>query len=124
ETDYLLLHYTSGHWDFPKGNVEKGETETEAAVRETREETGISDIKIVDGFREVVEYKYRHGRRLVNKEVALFLASTETSKVVISHEHVGYAWLNYENAMKQLTFKNAKRVLEAAKDFMIKKSLL
>ena len=29
ETKFLLLHYASGHWDFPKGNVEAGETELE-----------------------------------------------------------------------------------------------
>ncbi|GAI42981.1 unnamed protein product, partial [marine sediment metagenome] len=23
--EYLLLHYQAGHWDFPKGNIEKGE---------------------------------------------------------------------------------------------------
>ena len=40
ETDdysVLLLHYTSGHWDYPKGNIETNETELEAATRELQE---------------------------------------------------------------------------------------
>ena len=114
EPRFLLLHYTSGHWDFPKGNIERGESETQTVVRETREETGISDIELLSGFRETVEYRYRHGKRLVNKEVVLFLARTRTDNVVLSHEHIGFAWLRYDAALKQLTFKNAKRVLEAA----------
>ena len=49
---YLLLHYTSGHWDFVKGNVEVNETEKETVVRELREETGITDACFVEEFRE------------------------------------------------------------------------
>ena len=111
---FLLLHYTSGHWDFPKGNIEKGESEKQAAIREVREETGISDMQLVDGFRQVVEYKYRHGRRLVSKEVVLFLAQTKTTRVILSDEHVDYACLDYDGAIQKLTYPNARTILEAA----------
>lgn len=120
EPEYLLLHYTAGHWDFPKGNIEAGETERQTAIREIREETGITDVTFIEGFRQVVSYRYRKGRRVVSKEVALFLAQTKTNAVVISHEHIGYAWRKYDDAMKQLTFKNAKNLLAAAKAFMQK----
>ncbi len=118
EPEYLLLHYTSSHWDFPKGNIEPGETEEEAAVREIREETGITDIEFIEGFRHTISYKYRKARRLVDKEVVLFLAQTKTRNVTLSHEHIGFAWKNYDNAIKQLTYKNAKNLLEAARQFM------
>ena len=39
---FLLLHYPSGHWDFVKGKIEKGETFHQTAIRETKEETGIT----------------------------------------------------------------------------------
>ena len=52
----MLLHYTSGHWDFVKGNVEVNETEKETVVRELREETGITDACFVEEFREKIEY--------------------------------------------------------------------
>lgn len=118
EPEYLLLHYTAGHWDFPKGNIEAGESEKEAAVREIREETGITDVEFVGGFRQTVSYRYRKGRHLVHKEVIFFLASTKTSSVTISHEHVGYAWKKYGDAMKQLTFQNARNLLASARAFM------
>ena len=35
---YLILHYEEGHWDFPKGNIEEGESEEEAALRELEED--------------------------------------------------------------------------------------
>jgi bis(5'-nucleosidyl)-tetraphosphatase len=118
EPEYLLLHYTAGHWDFAKGNIEVGETERQAAVREIREETGIADVEFVDGFSHKISYRYRKARRLVNKEVTLFLAKTRTRDVTISHEHIGYAWKKYDDAAKLLTFKNAKSLLAAAQDFL------
>ena len=118
EPEYLLLHYTAGHWDFAKGNIEAGETEHQAAVREIREETGIDDVEFVDGFTHKISYKYRKARRLVDKEVTLFLAKTRTRDVTISHEHIGYAWKKYDDATKLLTFKNAKSLLAAAQDFL------
>ena len=49
---YLLLHYESGHWDFAKGHVEKGETIEQTIGRECEEETGIRDLEFIDGFSE------------------------------------------------------------------------
>ena len=119
EPEYLLLHYTAGHWDFPKGNIEAGETEKQAAVREIREETGITDVEFIEGFRHIISYRYRKGKRLVNKEVVLFLGVTKTRDVTISHEHIGFAWKSYDGAMQQLTFKNAKNLLTAARQFTL-----
>lgn len=56
---FLLLQYGAGHWDFVKGNVELNETEMDTAMRELREETGISDAKFIEGFRERIDYFYK-----------------------------------------------------------------
>lgn len=122
DPEFLLLNYTAGHWDFPKGNIEHGEQEKEAASREIREETGITDVEFIDGFRMKIDYRYRHGKRLVHKEVVLFLARTGTKQVVLSHEHVGFAWKNYDDALDHLTYRNAKNLLMAAKEFLKQKS--
>ena len=123
DPDYLLLNYTAGHWDFPKGNIEAGEVERQAAAREIREETGITDVEFIEGFRMKIGYRYRHGRRIVQKEVVLFLARAKTNNVVLSHEHIGYAWKKYEDALERLTYRNAKNLLAAAKDFLRQRSI-
>ena len=55
ETQLLLLkHRCGGHWSFPKGHMEAGETEMETALREIREETGLRGV-LREGGREAGE---------------------------------------------------------------------
>ena len=115
---YLLLHYEAGHWDFPKGNQEKNEKEEQTALREIKEETGIEDIEVRDGFRETVNYYYKRGEETVYKEVIFFLAQSATADVKLSSEHIGYAWLGYDHAFKKLTFNSAKNLLMKADKFL------
>ena len=119
---YLLLHYGADHWDFPKGHQEKNEKEEQTASREIREETGIEDIEFADGFRESIKYFYKSGDETVFKEVIFFLVQSATDEVQLSSEHIGYAWVNFEHALKKLTFNNAKELLKKADEFLNKKS--
>jgi hypothetical protein len=72
----------------------------------------------VDGFRETIHYFYRRGRKTIYKEVAYFLVEALSDKVKLSYEHVGYAWLTYENALERLTFRNARNVMKKAHHFL------
>ena len=123
EVKYLLLQYEAGHWDFVKGNVEEGETEQETTVRELREETGLVDARFVDGFKERISYFYKRQGATVYKEVVFFLMETKTTNVRISFEHIGFDWLPYESAMRKLSFKNARDVLQKAHDFLKKQGI-
>jgi hypothetical protein len=49
---------------------------------------------------------------------------THTEQVKLSFEHVGYTWLNYQSAMKKLTFKNAKDVLQKAQELLASEGLI
>jgi len=130
---YLLLHYKSGHWDFPKGHIEKKEREIDAVKREIKEETGIRKIKFIKGFKESLNYFFRQYKEKVSEEerkkgkiplvfktVVFYLAETETKKVKISDEHIGYKWLEYKKTLQQLTYKNAKELLKKAHNFLRK----
>ncbi len=118
DREYLILHYPSGHWDFPKGNIEPDETIMQTARREVREETGIAEIDFRDGFEKKIEYYYRRDGQMVHKLVVFLLAGSKSRDVKISFEHEGYIWLHYPEAIMKLTFKNAKSILKDAEDFL------
>ena len=128
KTYYLLLHYPSSakskkeYWDLPKGHIEKGEKLEETVKREVEEETGLKNIKFINGFKETIKYFFRFEGKNILKFVTYFLLETEEKKVKISFEHIGYKWLPYDEAIKQLTFNNAKQILKKADKFL-KKSL-
>ncbi len=115
---YLILNYSYGHWDFPKGNIESGETEIETIKREVMEETGIDDIKLIEGFRQQISYRYRKKSKIVNKTVIYYLAETTSNKVILSFEHINFAWLNFDHALEKLSFDNSKKVLRIANEFL------
>jgi 8-oxo-dGTP pyrophosphatase MutT (NUDIX family) len=118
ERKYLLLHYPGGHIEFPKGHIESGENENDAAIRELYEETGIRHIEIIDGYRYLIEYEFFHAGFLIQKDVVFFLARTDENEIKLSHEHRDSEWQNYENALKKLTFENARELLRKAESYL------
>ena len=116
---FLLLNYPQGHWDFVKGKIEENETLYETARRETKEETGISNIEFIDGFEENIEYDFKFKREDVHKKVIFFIAKTDTKKIRLSHEHNDYLWLGYKDALKKTTYQGSKNVLIKANEFLL-----
>lgn len=117
---YLLLHYPAGHWDYPKGHVEGGEGPRETALRELEEETGLSpdEVELIDDFNEIIDYTYYKKNEFSHKEVTYFLGKTKTKKIIISKEHQDFIWLPYDEAVKKLTFWNAKKVIKQAEKYL------
>jgi 8-oxo-dGTP pyrophosphatase MutT (NUDIX family) len=117
--DYLLLHYPGGHWDFPKGHMEKGESEEQTAIRELKEETGIDSVVLHDGFRHLIRYRFRSSRgRTVDKQVVFFCGRVDENRLQLSHEHQGYAWVTLAEAKQKVTFANARKLLDKAEAYL------
>ena len=116
--EFLLLHYPSGHWDLVKGHIESNETAKEAAKRESKEETGISDVKLIDGFEEEIEYYFKYDNQDIHKKVIFFLSETKQDIITLSDEHLDFIWLDFENATKKITFDTAKQIVKKANDLL------
>lgn len=120
QKDYkvLLIHQVQGHWCFPKGHVEKKETEHETAKREIREETGLK-VHFVDGFRHTLNYSPSPG---ISKDVVYFLAVCRGGHEKIQQEELqGMQWVTPAEAEKMITFDNDRDLLEDAVQFLKEK---
>lgn len=115
EVLFLLLRSRAGFWGFPKGRLEKDEENTDAAIREVYEETGIHSFFIVSGFSSVSAYHIPSG---APKTLVLHAAKTADAKVTLSREHAGYVWANHMDAHTLLSFANTKRILKTCYDYI------
>ena len=115
----LLLQYPQGHWSFPKGHIEEGETNHHAtASRALAEETGIVEISIHEDWVTRTEYTFRRKGSVVPKQVYWYIAETSELDVTLSHEHTNYLWLDFEEAEAQLTFEQEKDILRSAREHL------
>lgn len=113
---YLLLkNARHGAWGFPKGHSEDDETPMETALRETREETGITDLRVIDGFEVRDSYLVHTPKRGdYRKTVIYFLATTPKAAHVQSHEHAESGWFAFAEALQKLGFPALKETLTRA----------
>ena len=116
---YLLTCSKKGDWGFPKGHMEKGETEHETALREILEETGLK-VTFTDGFRRTDAYMIlQKGVPAIDKHVVYFLAHYGEGTPVPQESEVSEIGLfAYEDAMNRLSFDSARRILAAAERFL------
>ena len=121
----LLLQYPQGHWSFPKGHVEKTDSNHHStALRELTEETGISEVTIIKDWSQRTEYTYRRKGREIPKQVFWYIAETEELEVELSHEHNNYLWLQFAEAEEMITFEQEKELLRSASNYLRTKGRL
>ena len=108
----LLIRHTKGrHISFPKGHVEPGETESQTAEREIREETGLQ-VRVDRRFRAENRYNIRPDTQ---KLVVIFAALTEQAEITPQPEEIAEAfWLPIEEAAARLTYERDRRIIRDA----------
>ena len=115
-TEILLVrHLKSGHWSFPKGHMEGGETEEDTARREIKEETGL-DVLLDTGFRETVNYSPKKNTK---KTVVYFVGMVASHELIPQQDEISeLRWLEIEQAGNVLTYDNDKLLANKAKSFI------
>ena len=117
-TELLLIKHTNGgHWSFPKGHVEPGETEAETARREVREETGL-EVQIDTSFREVVSYS---PRKDTIKNVVYFLAWVTSKEIHPQPEEVSQVkWVEISLAPRRFNYEKDRQFVNRVKTIIKK----
>jgi len=111
-----------GHWAFPKGHREAGESDEEAARRELYEETGIRDIVLYPHARLTEHYSFELGSVIYDKEVVYFLgmvgSTDHQTPEAFKSEIADLRWLQYEEARALITFDESKKILDEVKAYL------
>lgn len=111
EGKVLMIQHNQGHWDFPKGHVEEGETEIQTAIREVKEETNI-DVSVKPKHRYTVEYSPKEG---VIKEVVYFVATKNSDECRPQESEVQKVeWVEVNEAVDRVTFDVTRNALKRA----------
>src|SRR5438132_3893409 len=109
----LLTSNKRGVWCLPKGLIEENEDEVTTAMREVREETGVSRVKLRG---KVGQIKYQFGFRATtfDKTVHFFLFETDQADAKVGNEHDFMAGMRYEKAVNTLSYVNEQEMLSKA----------
>ena len=114
---YLIIKHRKGHWAFPKGHAEKGETKLETALRELKEETGVSKIVLLKKnilLKEAYKFTDKKGVKIL-KKVDYFIAEAKNKKVKIDLKEVtNFRWATLKAGIEKVTFDESKSVLKKA----------
>ena len=107
----LIFQNNTNFWGFPKGHMEKGETELETAKREVKEEIGL-DVDINPKYRYELHYVVRNE---IDKTTILYLAKPTSNEIVKQDSEIKEVkWLNFNDAIDLLTYEDSKELLKKA----------
>ncbi len=116
----LLLKHTSGKWMLPKGTIEAGETPEAVALREVREETGISKVRVVADLGEERYYFFwRSEDTYYDKTVRYFLLEFQGGEEASPQAEEGFVacdWVPLDEAMDRIKYKETREVVHRAKE--------
>ena len=116
---YLIVKHKEkdgGHWHFVKGHVDQGETQEQTATREIKEEVGL-DVTFDESFKETTSYIDHIHKQ--HKTVIFFLAKANTKDVTLQEDELDdFAWMQFYDALEQLTHADSKDLLAKAKMFL------
>ena len=133
DTLFLLIQHQAGHWAFPKGHADPGESALLTAKRELEEETGIRNYEVLEhpSFVEhysfvqegnpsfVKHYSFAKEGEAIEKTVTYFVAFVKSREVVLQVEEVqNSAWSSFEEAVKLITFDGNRQILREVKVYL------
>jgi 8-oxo-dGTP pyrophosphatase MutT (NUDIX family) len=109
---FLLIKDSYQHWGFPKGHLEEGESPVVAALRETREETGLEQL-IVQGPIRIIDWHFRFRGRYIHKFCHFFLFESTDGECTpqVAEGITAVRWESLERALEVLSYDNARGVL-------------
>lgn len=119
EVRFLLIQHHAGHWGFPKGHAEAGETALATACREFEEETGISHYQPLPTPTWREHYQTQKKGKPIAKQVTYFLAIVTQEQVTIQAREIqAYTWDTFTQALHRLTYPSTRTLLSEVGQYL------
>lgn len=116
---FVIIQSKAGIYGFPKGHMEGNETESETALREVLEETGLR-VRLLDDFRCEDSHPFECNGEVRMKHIVYFLAEYSDQIPVAQETEVsGIYLMDYESAMAAFQYDSSKRILAQANEFLV-----
>lgn len=113
KAEVLLIKDSYGRWALPKGLVEEGETNEQAALREISEETGLKQLKIIEKLGEI-KYFYHLKGEDISKMVIFYLVEAKDTELKHEWEITEAKWFSPEEALATIEYANTKALVKKA----------
>ncbi len=117
--EVFVLQHQKGHWGFPKGHPEKGESPEQVAARELLEETGLSIAKFLQVNPLIEQYFINDNGVKAEKSVTYFLAEVEGTVKLLQNEIAASKWISFDDAISILTYEQSRKLCQEAKSLCL-----
>src|SRR3990170_2753698 len=118
QVEVLVLQHEGGKWMLPKGTIETGETPEAVALREVREETGLSNVRVAgDLGQERYSFFWRTEDTFYNKTVHYFLLEFLGGEEATPQREEGFVaaeWVTVDDALARIKYKETREIVKRA----------
>ena len=120
ELHILVIRDPYQNWGLPKGHLEDGESSGDAAMREVREETGLTDLVLGQELASI-DWYFRAGGKLIHKFCAFYLMTSRDGepKPEEAEGITECVWLPLPEAAARISYDNARDVVNAAREVLV-----
>jgi len=104
DTNQLLMIFRDGKWDLPKGKLEVGENIKQCAIREVKEECGVSGLIITQQLQETYHTYEINGQKILKRTYWFEMQSSFKGNLVPQTKEgiTAVVWVNEEGIAKKL----------------------
>lgn len=112
EVEILLIQDAKDRWTIPKGHIEENESAKQTAEREIKEETGLSEVKVLNWLGKI-NFRYRRAASLVlmTTEIYLVHARGDTDDLKPEDWMNGIGWFNAKEALDKIEYEDIGKLI-------------
>lgn len=110
--EILLIQDAKDRWTIPKGHIEEGETAKETAGREIKEETGLTQLRVLNWLGKInFRYRRQHSLVLMTTDIYLVEALGDTNALKPEDWMNGIKWFKSSEALDKIAYEDIEKII-------------